>query len=148
MSTIREAVLEAIDGGARNNAAIRDATGFEAAQVSSQLFHLKSSGVIVKSEDGYLRTESTPEPKSRVHGAPEPEGSPPPAAKKGRRTRKVKRQVRAAKAVPKKSAPKPKPNGGNGTAHFARFGEFVVVRHSDLVELFAMVDRWRKVIER
>lgn len=78
MSKLGDTILSAIDDGARNHAAIVDATGFDARQVSNQLFILKQSGAVVKGPDGYMRSDGTVGPKPTVHESAPAESSPPP----------------------------------------------------------------------
>jgi hypothetical protein len=149
LSGLRDTVLAAIDGGARDRAAIVDATGLEAQQVSNLLFGLKGAGLIVKSDDGYSRPDGAPaEPKARKHEAIEREASPPPAAKKSARKKSTPKR-KAKPAAVKRAAPAPaKTNGLAGPVEFTYFGEFVVFRRKDITDLLAMLERWRHVVER
>lgn len=155
MSKLGDTILSAIDDGARNHAAIVDATGFDARQVSNQLFILKQSGAVVKGPDGYMRSDGTVGPKPTVHESAPAESSPPPAGRK--KTRKAKPRVtkprkaakrvkaRTAKRVAKTPRAKPIPVVADRIA-FQRFGDYVVLWHRDLVDLVATLERWRSVV--
>lgn len=155
MSQIGDAICSAIDDGARNHAAIVEATGFESKQVSNHLFHLKASGAVVKGPDGLVRGDGTA-PKRTVHEAAQSEGSPPPATRK--KASKVKRRAakRRAKAAVStrvaksarihKREPAPVPVVATNRIASQRFGDFVVLRHHDLVELVETLERWRSVV--
>jgi hypothetical protein len=60
VSELRDIVLGAIDGGARDRDAIMEATGLEHRQVTNLLFNLKAAGSIVMDDDGYSRTDGAP----------------------------------------------------------------------------------------
>lgn len=146
MSELRDLVLSAIDGGARDRDAIIAETGLEFKQVSNLLFNLKSAGVIVKDDDGYSRVNGHPPPNGRVHKAVEPI-EVEPAAKPRKVAKKRKHTTKANGAavpavVPKVTEAAP--------VSFARFGEYVVLHTSDLTdlaELVARLDRWRPIVE-
>lgn len=141
MSELRDTILAAIDGGARDRAAIIEATGLEHQQVSNLLFNLKASGAIVKNDEGYARIDSTTPPlRRRTHDAVEqPPETAQPRARKATKLRKAN------------GASVPVPVAVNRTSvapvAFARFGEYVVVRMEDLAELVATLDRWRSIAD-
>jgi hypothetical protein len=148
LSTIRESILEAIDGGAGTHAAVMEATGFESVQITNALQQLRASGAITKGADGWSRMNGVEKQKSRVHQASNgaDSASPPPAAKKRAYKKRAKSKVAAAPAIAAARPAKAKSNGVNGAVNFAAFGEVVVVRRKDLAELLAMVERWRGVM--
>lgn len=147
MSEITDTILAAIENGARTAAAIEEATGLERSQIYTGVHTLKQSGAVVRSDDGLTRSDGTA-PKQKVRAAaPNVEVVAPPPAR-GKTRRKAKRTKRVtAKAAPRKprvaaSAPsRPTP------VAFARFGEYVVVRHEDLAHLLAVLERWRAVLQ-
>lgn len=139
VSELRDIVLAAIDGGARDRAAIIEATGLEERQVSNLLFNLKAAGAIAKDDEGYSRAGAPP-PKRRTHEAVEPEAAP--EAPKPQRCKRRRKANGAAVPVPITACDDAVPPVG-----FARFGEYVVLRMDDLAELVQLLERWRPIAE-
>jgi DNA-binding transcriptional ArsR family regulator len=147
VSELRDLVLGAIDGGACDRDAIIAETGLEHRQVTNLLFNLRSAGVIEKDEEGaYSRADGAPPPNGRVHKAvepadEEPERVPQKRAKKRNYDRKTNgAAVPAIVPAAEQVAP----------VSFSRFGEYVVLRTSDLKDLAELVERlerWRPIVD-
>lgn len=101
VSTIAETILSAVDDGARNTAAIAEATGLEKVQVQNNVSWLKSQGKLVKTDDGLARGDSAvPAVKAKVHAAPEPREPDAPTPKK--RAKAVAKPAKRTTAPPSK----------------------------------------------
>jgi hypothetical protein len=158
MTTIREDVMSAVNDGHTSVAAICEATGYESRQVVNALYQLKADKSVVAADDGLKVVDG--KRAARVNGEAVPivvkakrkPGRPkkartPPGGKKRAQAKRVKRKVdkRPAKArAPVSATP------GRAAIDFTYFGEFCVVRRTDVAELLKVVEiieRWRKVVE-
>jgi hypothetical protein len=165
VSDIQESILAAIDNGARDTAALEEATGLEKQQIYGAVHFLKKTGAIIKSDDGLVRADAAkPNGNGNGNGA----DREVPAATVEKRAPGRPRKINGADSDPPprrtkraKAAPKPRKVGkraADSTAvtpkrpaiEVARFGEFVVIRHADLVklaELFGAIVQWRDAIK-
>lgn len=148
MSELRETVCTAIENGARNHAALIEATGLEAKQVSNILFALRQAGRVTKRPGGFFLTSESEE--TTPVEAPAGDVAPPPArAGKKTKLRKAKHRVKPAVAPARTGSRKATAAASPpaaGPIAFARFGEFVVMRQSDLRELLAAAERLRVLL--
>jgi hypothetical protein len=152
MTTTNDRVLAAIADGETTVQGICETTGLEANQVHQAAFLLKKSGSIIKGEAGYELTDAALEPPAAE------DSSPPPVAKRKykKRTPKSARAPKAASTkkrryVRKAQAPR-QSNGhvasnGHASVEFARFGDFVVLKRPDVVELLQLMRRWSDMVE-
>lgn len=149
MSATNDAVLSAIGDGAKSTGAICDATGFEPSTVHQATWQLKKSGAIAKGETGFELGDGVA-PKSRTHEARAPADDAPPQSRKPKKTKRTKKAnggaAKPAKAITPRTNGHAKPNGA-GQVEFTRFGEYVVMRRVDVVELLTIFERWRQMIE-
>lgn len=146
MSEVTDSVLAAVDGGARDTAAIEEATGLEKQQIYAAVHTLKKSGALVKGENGLERGEGTGAVKEQRATSPAAESSSPTISKKAPLARKVKAKRATGKRLGKKAVAAPVPSkiaAAVPAIAFTRFGEYVVLKRSDLLDFFSVIDRLR-----
>src|SRR5690242_6024017 len=143
MSGIQDEVLAAICDGCASASAVCDNTGLEPNQVHQAVFILKKAGKVIKGRGGYALADGAEvEPDDEVAAKTEP-GKP--------RKARAGRSGRSKRAAPAESTRVAVANGhrraGNGAVEFACFGDFVVLKRCDVVELLLVMERWRQMIE-
>lgn len=123
-----------------SKAQIVEETGHEAPQVGNVLNRLQAAGKCRRTADGWLRINGTQPSATRRRDIAEPKPEPPP---KRKYTRKAKPNGNGANGV---AIPVPAVRGKRaGSVDFTYFGEFVVLRRTDIAELLALMERWRAV---
>lgn len=155
MSGIQDQVLSAIGEGCTDSASVCETTGLEPNQVHQAVFILKKAGKITKGADGYaiadgvdvaqvaerIAAEVVSKAAAEPKKARKKRAAPPPETKPRRRPKK---RVKAATAKPANG------HAGNGVAsavEFARFGDFVVLKRPDVIELLRTMQRWQQMVE-
>jgi len=163
MSEIRDSVKSTIGEGACTIAAICEATSLEPQQVYAAVHGLKKDGEIAKGEGGYAIVDADPSEGDAAAEAAEvaeriiakvkgrkPRGkraTPPPETKPRRKAKKRVAAREPVAAKPHAASGVPRTTPAVVDVEFARFGEYVVLKKNDLVELLRVMRRWSQMIE-
>jgi hypothetical protein len=134
---VQSQVLAAIADGETTAKGICDITGFERNAVHQAVFLLKKGGLVTKNENGYAIGDGAEVPAPAPHT--------PSPAKKPRRARR--KRVAAKRPTAKGNNGYAANDNGHAAVEFARFGDFVVLKKADVVDLLRAMQRWQQMVE-